>query len=90
MSFLIFVWQERRRLGIVWVLLLIALVILLAAAACGYSGQPDTSPSGIADKVTDNVFRIQDNEQGVTCWIFVAMEKAGISCIPNTELLDAR
>lgn len=63
-------------------------VMMLVLAACSKGGEVDTatiSQEGLADGVS--VFH--DEERSVTCWIFRgAIEKGGLSCIPD-HLLEA-
>ena len=61
-------------------LILTLIVLLFLAAACGPSpGYEDTKDIG------NMITRWQDNEAGVVCWVFVAYNKGGISCLPVSE-----
>jgi len=59
---------------------LICTIILLLAVSCGQTTREQTADEFIST--------YHDDQRHVTCWVFTAFNAGGISCIPDSELVQ--
>jgi len=81
------------RVKITLVVIVICLAFILAVACAGSYATEDASFYGSTEyqKVAGppsgyGLFRVEDVEKDVTCWIGEGSYRAGIFCIPNWQL----
>lgn len=60
------------------------LVLALLLFGCKSSGEIEAA-NGDKLPVLMNVYRYEDNEAGVACWVFSGYYKGGIDCLPISE-----
>lgn len=70
-----------------------AFLAVLAMSGCGQSAQAEQKDAQIAEleykylKHTNGSINVlRDENRGVTCWVFDAYQRGGISCIPDWML----
>ena len=42
-----------------------------------------------AEQLTAKISTFHDGKRGVTCWVFDSYQRGGISCLPDSSLLQA-
>ena len=52
-----------------------------------YEKNINTTFTKIGDAPSYGVFRVEDKEKSVTCWLNIGTENSSISCMPNHEML---
>lgn len=62
---------------------LLVAAVLLALAGCKEDSEADLKMNLV--RVNGYVYRADDNEGRVTCWIYDDYRRGGISCLPMTK-----
>lgn len=71
------------------VVMFIAMAFLIAGCAAGTEPANEEIPENQSAQWTqigDKMYRFIDSEMNVICWVYVAFRRAGLSCLPMSEV----
>jgi hypothetical protein len=77
----------HRLMNVLWVVIVVALLAVACTTTDYESADVATMPeiTTLYGSTGTSVYRFTDRDAGVVCWIYSAIERGGIDCLPLSD-----